>query len=64
MEPSKTNVEKVVYTVADIQALLGIGRQQAYELVNSGQFPIRRMGKKILIAKKTFNAWLYDKAAE
>lgn len=56
--------EKVVYTVADIQSLLGIGRQQAYEHVNSGQFPVKRLKSKIIVSKKTFEDWLYDKTAE
>jgi len=52
------NDTKIVYTVDDIRKLLGIGRKQAYELANSGQFPIKRIGTKIVISKEIFLKWL------
>lgn len=51
-------IEKVVYSVKDIQNLLGIGKNQAYDLVKSGQFPIRKVGASILIPKAGFDKWL------
>lgn len=50
----------MVYTVEDVQKMLNIGRKQAYELVNSGKFPAKKLARKILIPKKTFNDWLYS----
>ncbi len=50
--------EKIVYTVAEIQKLLGIGKNQAYELVNSGAFPVKTVGKKLIISKVGFQNWL------
>jgi excisionase family DNA binding protein len=47
-----------VLNVADIQQILGIGRRQAYELVNSGQFHVVRVGKSIRILKEVFFNWL------
>lgn len=44
--------------VSDIQAILGIGRRQAYELVNSGQFHIVRIGKRIKVSRDVFFNWL------
>lgn len=55
---SLENNIKVVYTVDDIRSMLGIGRRQAYELANSGQFLIKRIGVKIIIPKLTFDRWL------
>ena len=52
------NIEKVVYTVADIQHLLGIGKNQAYSLVNSGAFPVRQVGSRKLVSMNVFNSWL------
>jgi excisionase family DNA binding protein len=49
---------RVVYTVADIQKLLGIGRKQAYQLCNNDRFPTIHVGKKILIPIKLFDTWL------
>lgn len=50
--------EKLVYSVEDIQQLLGIGKNSAYKLVKSGVFPIRRVDNRILIPKATFLEWL------
>ncbi|WP_420835626.1 helix-turn-helix domain-containing protein [Paenibacillus sabinae] len=47
-----------VLNVADVQNILGIGRRQAYELVNSGQFRVVRVGKSIRILKEVFFMWL------
>lgn len=44
--------------VSDIQEILGIGRRQAYELVNSKQFHIVRIGRRIKVSKKVFFQWL------
>lgn len=52
--------ESKVYTVEDIQKILNIGRKQSYELVNSGKFPSKKLSRKILIPKKTFDEWLYS----
>lgn len=50
--------EKVIYTVHEIKDLLGIGINQAYELVKSEQFPVKHIGKKIVIPTKPFMEWL------
>ncbi|PJN57290.1 hypothetical protein PAEVO_40240 [Paenibacillus sp. GM2FR] len=42
----------------DIKQILGIGQQQAYELINSNQFHYVRVGRTILIPKKAFINWL------
>jgi excisionase family DNA binding protein len=52
-----------VLDVSHVQAILGIGRRQAYELVNSGQFHIVRVGRRIKISKNIFFEWLNGKEA-
>lgn len=47
-----------ILDVSHIQKILGIGRRQAYELVNSGQFHIVRVGKRIKISREVFFQWL------
>ena len=54
--------ESKVYTVEYVQKILNIGRKQSYELVNSGKFPVKKLSRKILIPKKTFDEWLYNKS--
>lgn len=50
---------KETLDVVDIQSILGIGRRQAYQLINSGQFHIVRIGKRIKVSRKVFFEWLY-----
>lgn len=47
-----------VLNVNDIQEILGIGRQQAYELVSSNKFYTVRIGRRIKIFKEVFIQWL------
>ncbi|MCZ8513555.1 helix-turn-helix domain-containing protein [Paenibacillus filicis] len=47
-----------VLDVKDIQNILNIGRVQAYELVNSGQFHVVKIGRRIKISKDVFVSWL------
>lgn len=47
-----------VLDVSHIQEILGIGRRQAYELANSGQFHVVRAGKRIKVAREVFVKWL------
>lgn len=51
-------MEKLTMNVADLQQALGIGRAHAYELVNRADFPVIRLGRKILIPRDAFLKWL------
>ncbi len=51
--------EKLVYSVEELQRLLGLGRNNTYELVNSGAFPVVRVNNRILIPKEPFLQWLH-----
>ena len=50
--------DKIVYTVQELKSLLNIGINQTYELVSSKQFPVKHIGKKIVIPVKPFHEWL------
>ncbi|EST56672.1 DNA-binding protein [Brevibacillus panacihumi W25] len=50
-----------VLEVKHIQQFLGIGQVQAYDLANSGQFHVVRVGRRIKIPKKSFLEWFYGK---
>lgn len=50
--------EKRIYTVDEIQDILGIGRNAAYDLVKSDVFHSVRIGGSIRISKKSFDQWL------
>ena len=56
------NVELIpaplTYTVDQVAALLGIARGVAYESVRTGEIPATRVGRRWLIPRKRFHAWL------
>ena len=52
--------EKRVYTVDEIIDILGIGKNAAYTLVNSGVFHSVKIGGHYRISKKSFDKWLDD----
>jgi len=54
---SKDLVDDVL-TVEEVGKILRISRTKTYEFVNSGQFPVRKIGRTIRIPSATFFAWL------
>lgn len=54
----------LVLSTGDIQSILGIGRVQAYQLVNSEGFPAIRIGKNIRIPRDLFFQWLEKNSKE
>lgn len=61
----ETIMEKIVYTVNDIQELLGCGRNKAYSLIknayeNQDSFHVIRVGKNYLVPKESFHKWLVE----
>ncbi|WGV58360.1 helix-turn-helix domain-containing protein [Brevibacillus brevis] len=47
-----------VLTPKEIQNILGIGRRQTYELLNSGDLLVERVGKSMRISKRVFLNWI------
>ena len=54
-------MQSEVYTVADIQKLLKIGRDSAYELVKQDSFPSIKIKNQYRIPKESFYEWLNKK---
>lgn len=50
--------EKRIYTVEEIQNILGVSRMSAYNLVKSGVFHIVKVGGQYRVSKKSFDTWL------
>ncbi len=48
--------DRLVYTVAEAGALLGISRAFAYELVARGELPVIRLGRRRLVPKAALKA--------
>ena len=51
-------MEKVCYSVSELGAVLGIGRNGAYALVQQEGFPAIKLGKRIVIPVEALKEWL------
>jgi excisionase family DNA binding protein len=51
-------MESLTYSVDEVAALLGVARGVAYEGVRNGSIPATRVGRRWLIPRKRFHAWL------
>ena len=49
---------KRVYTIDEIQDILGVSKTTAYNLANSGEFHCVKVGGHYRISKKSFDLWL------
>ena len=47
-----------VVTVGDVARLLGIARSTAYEAAQRGEFPVRRVGRRLLVPVPALREWL------
>jgi excisionase family DNA binding protein len=50
--------DRAVYTVAEVARLLALSRGGTYELVRKGVIPAVRLGRRWVIPKARFQAWL------
>ena len=55
-------MEKAVMSVRQLADEMGISLPKAYELVNQPDFPVLRVGTRILIPRETFTQWLIEHA--
>ena len=51
-------MQKLTYSIGEVQAITGLGRTRIYELINSGVLPARKLGKRTLILKADLEAFL------
>jgi excisionase family DNA binding protein len=50
--------ERLTYNIEEAGRRLGIGRNQAYEAAKRGDFPIIKIGKRLLVPKAAFDRLL------
>jgi len=50
--------QPVIYTVKEIQNILRVSRQTAYDLCNSGKIKTLRVGSSIRITREAFEEYL------
>ncbi len=56
--PATIDTARLTYTVDEVAALLGVARGVAYEGVRNGSIPATRVGRRWLIPRRRFHAWL------
>ena len=50
-------MDQLLYTINQCCRLAAIGRTKFYELVGSGEIPVRKVGKKTLVAATDLKRW-------
>ena len=50
--------EKLTLSLEEAGKLLGVSRQTAYLLTRREDFPVLRIGRRILIPRKQLEAWM------
>ena len=59
-----TTYEPKVYTVAEVQNILRLGRSSIYEAIARGDIPTIRIGKRLLIPKTAIDQLLSPQSSE
>ncbi len=60
----KPELEKAVYNIYEVAALLEINLPKAYELARQEKFPSIRVGRRIIVPKAAFHKWLEQAALD
>ena len=55
--------ERQTLTIEEAAAVLGIGRNSAYQAVASGQLPVIRIGRRLLVPRPALERLLADAQA-
>ena len=63
IESPVIDTASLTYTVDEVAQLLGLSRGVAYERVRDGSIPAQRMGRRWLIPRRRFHAWLDGREA-
>lgn len=53
--------EKLVYTLKEVQALLGFGRKAVYSAIHDGTIPSVQIGRRIVVRKQDLDDLLAGK---
>jgi excisionase family DNA binding protein len=58
IRPKETGGESLVYEVPQAGALIGLGRNAAYDAARRGDIPTIRIGKLLKVPRAAFHRWL------
>lgn len=62
-EAEVVDTRALTYSVDQVAELLGVARGTAYEYIHNGEIPAIRLGRRWLIPRVRFHAWLNGKAS-
>jgi len=51
-------MDRPVYTVEEVMAILGKSRSFVYKMLRQGKIPAKKLGSAYIIPKKIFDNWL------
>jgi len=52
--------DRLVYSVKEVQVILGAGKSLVYESLRMNIIPSLRIGRRYFIPKEAFHCWLND----
>ena len=58
---SPSSVEALLLSLAQTARATGLGRRKVWELCNSGELPIVRVGRRVLVPLAGLQAWIADR---
>ena len=56
--------DRLTLSIEETAVVLGIGRNLAYELARTGQIPVIRLGRRVLVPRAQLKAMLEGAASE
>lgn len=57
-DPEVTHAARATYSIEEGRAILGVGRNLAYEMAHTGVIPTIRLGRRMLIPRAALEALL------
>jgi excisionase family DNA binding protein len=55
-----TTTHRAAYSIAETLALTGLGRDKLYRMINAGQLPARKAGRRTLVLATDLQRFLED----
>jgi excisionase family DNA binding protein len=57
-DPAVIDTTRLTYTVDEVAHLLDLSRGVTYQCIHYGVIPAERLGRRWLVPRKRFHAWL------
>lgn len=54
----KNNKPSQFMDVKEVQDILGVGKDLAYSVCDGKRFPVKRLGRRIIVHRRSFYEWM------